>query len=348
MKALWILFLTLFAINTWASDGLTIHTSEFGVGKFHRYDNKVHTYAPGHAWAPFILADHVDFRKPAVVKNTDGSFSVFYSTLDELISSVVKISHEQNQKVSVLNIHGHGLPGTMWFPKDLRTLRSPECSDWISSVQGSDEANYEQYYSAVSVGQIMQVRAIGNSPGYHMSCTTGLSEWQEGVAKNKAFLQALNADAQIHFLSCVVGLGPVGETFTKGLAKLFFPQGGGQVETSMAFGLGDWSMHEGMSFWDYQSQKQVEHDNLIYVVNREDREIMQKGNIRIVTFSNNSWQTGQLANQDFMSLGFVTTEPLISPILSEGVSLESQVPKRVRVPGTNFFVAVIKNGDQPN
>ena len=343
MKALWILFLSLFAMNSWASEGLTIHTSEFGVGKFHRYDNKVHSYAPGHSWAPFILADQVDFRKPAVIKNTDGSFSVFYSTLDELISSVIKISQEQNQKISVLNIHGHGLPGTMWFPKDISTLRSPECSDWSHSAQGTDKANYQQYYSAVSVGQIMQIRAIGNSPGYHMSCTTGLSEWQDGVAKNKAFLQALNADAQIHFLSCVVGLGRVGEDFTKGLAKLFFPQGGGQVETSMDFGLGDWSMNEGMGFWDYQSQNQVEHDNSIYVINHQDREIMQKGNIRIVTFAHKAWQSGQLANQDFMPLGFVAGEPLLIPILSEALTLESDVPKRIRVPGTNFFVDVIKN-----
>ena len=98
-----------------------------------------------------------------------------------------------------------------------------------------------------------------------------------GVAKAAEFKSVLARDIQIHFLSCVVGLGSNGETFTRGIADLLLTAGGGgRVETSMNFGLGDWSMPEGMGFWDLQSDAQVDHDNSLYTKNHTDREIAQK------------------------------------------------------------------------
>ena len=257
-----------------------------------------------------------------------------------MLASVVKLSHDQNQKVAVLNVHGHGLPGAMWFPKDAAALNSWGCADWKDAANGSDSANYDQYYSPVSVSEIEQIRDMSNNPGVHMSCTTGLSEWQTAVAKAPEFKAALASNAQLHFLSCVVGLGTLGENFTKGMAALLLPNGSGRVETSMNFGLGDWSMPGGMGFWDFVSQEQVDHDNGIYPVDHKDAEIAQKGTIRVASFAGAQWGTSLLANRDVMVLSYenFAGEHLI-PILSKRVDVpHAQVPSRIRVPGTNAYV----------
>jgi hypothetical protein len=107
-----------------ATSGLVIHTAEFGVGKFHRYDNKQHSYSANNAWAAFILADNMNDLQTTSQKNADGSYTVFFSSLADMIQTVMKISQTEGKKVSVLNVHGHGLPGAMWFPKDQSTLNS--------------------------------------------------------------------------------------------------------------------------------------------------------------------------------------------------------------------------------
>jgi hypothetical protein len=337
----------LFTSASFASNGLVIHTTEFGVGKFHRYDNQQHAYGTQNAWAPYILPQNAPTDKALTVKNADGSFTVFFSTLDEMMSSVVAISQAAGQKVSVLNVHGHGLPGAMWFPKDQATLDGWSCGDWRRAASGADVDNYDQYYGAVEVGEIEQIRQISNSSGYHMSCTTGASEWREGVAKNPAFKAALNVDVQLHFLSCVVGLGSVGAQFTNDIASIVAGQNG-HVETSMAFGLGDWSMPEGMGFWDMQSEQQVDNDNAKYPVDRKDREIAQKGSIRLASFASGAWTTSVLADRDFMSLGFESSmlnqrsiqkshKRVIAPLASAPMG---PVPTRVRVPGTKSYVMI--------
>src|SRR5438046_1010516 len=107
----------LVASAAFASQGLIVHTLEFGVGKFHRADNLVHAYGAS-AWTPYILPADAGTDKVLVQNNADGSVTVFYSTLDDMIASVVKVAEARGQKVSVLNVHGHGLPGGMWFPPD--------------------------------------------------------------------------------------------------------------------------------------------------------------------------------------------------------------------------------------
>lgn len=325
-----------------ASNGLVIHTTEFGVGKFHRYDNQVHPYGAANAWTPYILPAGAATSQAVTVKNADGSYTVFFSTLDEMMTSVAQISQATGQKVSVLNVHGHGLPGAMWFPKDAATLNGWTCDDWRQAANGADVDNYNQYYGAVTVDEIMQIRQVSNNPNVKMMCTTGANEWRAGVTKNPAFKAAFNDDAQIHFISCVVGLGTVGDAFTKEIASIVLPNSTGHVQTSMAFGLGDWSMPEGMGFWDYQSDAQVNQDNAKYPVNHKDREIAQQGSIRMASFTGGTWSTSILAQRDFMMLGFEAT------ILGRRLTQEPQmfipagpVPTRVRVPGTNAYVAVV-------
>ena len=91
------------------------------------------------------------------------------------------------------------------------------------------------------------------------------------------------SDAQLHLFSCIVGLGWAGKRFTYNLAGILFSGENSRVEAAMNFGLGDWSMPAGMGFWDYLSVDQLNRDNSKYPVDRNDRELMQKGQIRFVT-----------------------------------------------------------------
>jgi hypothetical protein len=275
-----------------------------------------------------------------ITDNADGSVTIYFVTLDDLLANAAKVSAERTQPISVLNVHGHGMPGGMWFPKDAAEYDSLMCWDWRRAAEGADEDNYRQYYSAVSKDEVMQIRQMGENAEPHFACVTGLSAWRAAVAKLPAFKAALASDAQVHFLSCVVGLGKAGENFTRGLADLLFASGSkARVETSTNFGLGDWSMPEGMGFWDYLSDDQIERDAVNYPAHRQDREVAQKGTIRVALSGRD---TSLLSGRDFMSLAF---EPRLlgTPVVeSFAIQAESAQPSRVRVPGTNVYVSRIK------
>lgn len=343
MKFFLILLSLSLGTSAFASQGLVIHSAEFGVGKFHRYDNKVHPYDHASAWSPYILPDQASSDQPLVQKNSDGSFTVFFSTLEELVHSIVQLSQSEHQKISVLNVHGHGLPGAMWFPKDAAALSDWQCGDWKSAADGQDQDNYEQYYSAVSVGEIQQIRQMAENPNIQMGCTTGLKQWTEAAQKTPQLKSVFADDAQLHFLSCVVGLGTAGARFTQGMAELLLPRGSGHVETSVDFGLGDWSMNEGMGFWDLQSEAQVDHDNSVYVVNRKDLEIAQKGTIRLASYSGSRWDTALLSNRDFMSLSFEKVISGTTVAEERGPQFFDFWPARIRIPGTQAYAAVLRH-----
>jgi len=322
-----------------ASQGLVIHTAEFGVGKFHRADNAVHAYSADHSWVPYILANGARTDQPLVQKNQDGSYTVFFLTLEDMISSVMRIAKDEKQPVSVLNVHGHGLPGRMWFPKNEFIMKGWTCDEWREAASGSDSANYRQYYSPMSAMQVEQIRSMSNNPNLAIGCTTGLEEWREALAKTPEFKNIFAPDAQIHFLSCVVGLGTVGEAFTQGIAALLLSHPAGRVETSVNFGLGDWSMPAGMGFWDYIDDEQLKRDGALYSKNRNDSEIAQKGTIRVAVYSGD-WRTSLYADRPFMSIRF---QPTIEGFEVREVRTPYsavETPSRIRVPGTNAFVTV--------
>ncbi len=339
-------FSLLLALGAQASEGLTIYASEFGVGKFHRYDNQVHAYDPQSSWTNYILPTGANSDPVLSQKNSDGSYTIFYSTLEEMIQTSIHIATTEQKPISVLNIHGHGLPGAMWFPMDAAALNSGECAAWRQAASGQDADNYRQYYSAVSVDDIMQIRRMSNLSdiGAFVGCITTLSHWKKVIARNPQVTQLLARDAQIHFASCVVGLGKAGELFTTGIAELLLAKGPGRVTTSTNFGLGDWSMPEGMGFWDYQSASQVDKDNANYVAHKKDREIAQKGTLRIVSLQNDQWKSTLLANQDFMPLSF--TKKLQGKVVPEAAPATNTLvpPNRVRIPGTSSFVVLRKAG----
>lgn len=336
-----------------ASPGLTVYAEEVGVGKFHRYDNQVHPYGAASAWLPYVLPKQAATDQTTTVENPDGSVSIFFLTLDDLLASVARMASQRHEPVSVLNIHGHGLPGGMWFPANASFQQSMECSSWNQAASGSDSDNYAQYYEPVDADEVQGIREMSQTANYHGTCTTGVAEWQAEVAKTPQFRSSLAPDAQVHFLSCVVGLGEAGRVFTEGVARLLFPDGHGAVETSVNFGLGDWSMPQGMGFWDMRDDAQMKNDGDIYSKDRKDSEIAQSGTIRLVVGGLSGWHSAMLTDQSFMTLGFEPGLPPISPAPTGSPGNESFVPEklrspdaeapvpppwRVRVPGTRAYV----------
>lgn len=328
------------------SRGLVIHAAEWGVGKFHRKDNQVHAYPNNSSWAPFILGNSAQIgNNPEIQKNTDNSYSVFFSTLDELMTTVETLAKQNGQTVQVLNLHGHGLPGAMWFPRDQQILNSMDCYSWKSAANGSDNTNYSQYYSAISAKDIEYIRQASQSTNSSMGCTTGLRDWKLILAKHPQFKSALAEDVKIHFLSCVVGLGPAGEAFANGLATLLLNTNSpAEIQTSVNFGLGDWSMPEGMGFWDYQTDEQLAHDNKIYPKNRQDREIAQKGIIRKTQNLNQGPVSILLSEQTAMPLD---ESEITGPITHEVVNTRSlqfmlRPMMKIRIPGTTFETSYVE------
>ena len=330
--------------------GLVIHAAEIGVGKFHRKDNSVHPYAANNIWSAYIMPNGTGETTPVVVNQKDGSVSIFFSSLQELLETSLKISKERNQPISILNLNGHGTPGGMWFPMDEAQRKSVLCSSWREAAKANDRENYDQYYSPVEKSQIMQIRSLADSSGSaNYPCITGVDEWKKVVARIPGLKAAFALDAQLHFFSCTVGLGKRGDKFTKGIAELLLSSEQGRVETSLPFGLGDWSMSEGMGFWDYQSDSQLDHDNANYPNHRKDSEQMQKGHIRVAVLKSakdNQIESvsGLIKNVDFMYPGKDTRIP--SQIQNDIQYTESEftvAPEFIRIPGTQVILKKLAN-----
>jgi hypothetical protein len=339
MRYLMILVSSLLFVSSWASAGLVINAAEIGIGKFHRYDNSVHPYESSNAWTPYILPADADLKTPIVMENADHSITVFFSTLEELLGKVAQISNERNEEVSVLNFNAHGLPGGMWFPVNEGLKNSFECWQWNAAATGSDKANYDQYYSPVSKQDVLKIREFSQSGG-GIPCVTGLNQWKAVLGKMPAVKTAFAKNLRINLLSCVVGLGPVGDKFMTGLGALLSDSDQVQLRSSLYFGLGDWSMPEGMGFWDYQTDEQLTHDNSIYGVNRKDREIMQKGKMRVTALVKGSWQSTVLEEQDFMTLDRDSSDLSQAKWGKESFSRWSKKPESIRIPGTAVYESV--------
>jgi hypothetical protein len=327
-----------------AEDGLTVNVAEIGIGKFHRMDNSVHPYADDNIWKPYVLANDASMATPQTIQNKNGSFTIFFSNLDELMGAMEKLSANQHAKIKNLNMNAHGMPGHMWYPKDAKTQSGFGCMQWRQSASAEDQSNYDQYYSPISKSEIMQMRELSNhsSVGMGVTCVTGLKEWSDLAPKHN--LKSLfTTDAQIHFMSCIVGLGTMGDEFTKGIAALLLSGDSARVQASLMFGLGDWSMPEGMGFWDYQNDTQLDHDNATYPKDRSDREQMQKGSVRTAGLLNGNVASSIMTGRDFMfndgrDPGTLSTSSLeMAPMISTG-----PLPKSIRIPGTTVHATVFK------
>jgi len=280
--------------------GLVVHATEIGMAKFHRRDNQVHPYPAGSAWIDDVAPDGDLSATPIVREDADGAVSVYYSNLEELLRALVDLSRSRNARISVLNVNSHGIPGGVWFPKDAAQARKGECGDWRKAATGPDKHNYDQYYSLPPKNSILALRKIAVSDtGY--TCTTGTKAWIEVAARVPGLKDAFADDARVQFHACLLGLGPAGERFTKTIAGLLLSGKTATVTTSMAFGLGDWSTPEGMGFWDYEDDWQLQHDADRYSTTRKDRDIMRKGSIRVAFNTGGDWSTRVVGGLQFMT-----------------------------------------------
>lgn len=322
------------------ADSLTINAAEFGIGKFHRRDNKEHAYESSNAWAVFILPDGVPTTTAYVKKNGETNYTVFYTSLEELFNKTIELSKQTGLKVGQFNINAHGLPGGMWFPSTIQNRDSFECGSWRAAANNSDDDNYNQYYSTVSKSELLAYDRMAEGPSVPgFQCIAGIKAWETVVGKVPAITGVFTTDAQVHLLSCMVGKGTLGDKYTQGIAKLLFPQGGTQrVMTSIKLGLGDWSMPDGMGFWAYMSDEQLDRDNERYPIDRKDSEMAQKGDIRVADMSGKSVRSGLIKQQDLMLLTHDTrsaskAKPAPAPVFDK-----SELPASIRIPGTGVKV----------
>ena len=330
-----------------SQDSLIIHAAEWGVAKFHRVDNKAHPYAADHAWYPAILPDKMEMTDPSqTLVNADGSYTVFFSHLEALIQQVGEISEKTGKKIAVLNIHTHGAPGILGFPATAEDEASFMCDSWKDEAGGSDSLSFEHYYSPVAKEDIMYFRKLAKNPNpMFVGCATKLSDFTKVLKKYPNTPSYFTSSAVIHMLACLVGLDKAGQAFTEGLAKLFFPQGGGRIEASTYFGLGDWSLPEGMGFWDYQNDAQLEHDNSLYGSAKKDRDFMQKGTVRVSqSVSAQKIETVLLKDIQYMSTLEETKSESATSVMRENPLSENSLfaitqpilePRWIHIPGTN-------------
>lgn len=269
-----------------ATSGLTIHLVEIGVGKFHRQDNKTHPYGPFHDWKNYILPDSIQTvdQTPLKVKNTDGSYSVFISNLDEALRSMIEISESEQKEIRLINLNGHSGPGKVGLPMDQETMNSELCSHWKEAANSTDDSkNYDQYYSATPKEIIFKITEKSNDLSSYSkpSCSVGVNEWKKMVEKNYLIKNLLSKNAQIHILSCLVGLGKRGEYFANHLAEILFTTEKQRIFTATKSGLGDWSIKKGMRFHSYLNDQEYDAFTKKYPVIKKDRPFSQKGDIRV-------------------------------------------------------------------
>ena len=283
------------------------------MSKFHRYDNSVHAYPASSAWLPDIAPDG-DLSATPIVFDSANGVTVIFSNLEELLNAVVDVSRKKGVQVGVLNINAHGLPGGTWFPKDEKQKKSGECASLRKLGSAPDKESYKLYYTMPSREQVMALHKLAVMRG-GVSCVTDAPAWREVVARVPGVQGLFSDNAVVRFESCLVGLGPAGEDFGKSLARLLLTGKDARVESSVNLGLADWSMPEGMGFWDYQDEYQLQRDAEKYDRTRKDRDVMQKGTIRVTS---GAGATQLIKDQYFMATGK-------GPV---GSALVSQAPPR--------------------
>ncbi|MDD2773447.1 MAG: hypothetical protein PHP45_07100 [Elusimicrobiales bacterium] len=312
-----------------ATAEIIINATEMGVGGFHRYDNKAHDYGKNNAQSAHIPPDHAESgelakayiqkdgsvkigfspivqkgQHPVVVDQGKGVVSVQFESLEELLKTIVAVAKQKQAKIAVFNINAHGAPGMIAVPQKSGN-RFPK--------EKTDEANYKDYYSTYfGKERIFELREGSKHPEYglrHIWYPSNLQTWREVISEIPDIKSYFTEDAQIHFLACLVGLGPLGKDFTENVAALLLDGDKAAVQTSTAFGAVDWSMPEGMGFWDYQNDEQLKHDQEVYPVHREDRETRQKAAIRLAYKKDGKWTSVLVGNQDFMTTGRKPLDP---------------------------------------
>ena len=288
---------------------LVVDAVDTVMGNFHRYDNRRHPYGPGNYWADFIGTGYGPGSAFAR-QDADGVVTIEFSDLEDLLRTLVKVAAKEHAQVAVLNISSHGHPGGSWFPPDEEAMNGGACQAWMQTAQSPDAVSYRLYYSDLYKGDIESMRRVSARANPYFDCATGADDWRRVASRIKGIYSVFAPGAQIHFDSCLTGLGKAGEGFVKAVAETLFPHGGGNVVASMDYGLTDWSMPKGMGFWDYQNDAQLARFDKLYPKDRQDSEFAQTGSVRVASYQNGAWTTFVVGGLSVMP---IDATPLFSP-----------------------------------
>ncbi len=297
-----------------ADKGLVIDAVDVVMARFHRYDNKVHPYGRNDFWRDFVAIGG-DPGWAETRRNPDGTLTIEFSNLEDLLGALVRASRKENAKIAVLNINAHGLPGGNIFPRDEEAMDGDACQGWMQIAQSSDLAAYREYYSPVDKGDIEDFRMASAQAHPYFECLSGAGAWKEAARRVKGLSSVFAPGAQVHFDSCLTGLGKAGEVLVQTVAQVLFPDGGGNVVAAADYGLSDGSMANGMGFWDYQNDAQLERFNEIYPRRRQDSEFAQPGTIRVAVYRDGAWTSVLLGGLRVMPAG---DSPLFTQDLAQG------------------------------
>lgn len=317
-----VLFQFAFIGEVLASPGLTIYASEITLGKFHRYGNKVHPYPLNHAARNFILPDGVEVDRVLEVKNGDGSFTIFFNNLEDLLAGVASISKREKKQINLLNIEIHGGPGEIQVPVSYEVYTSQACENHRNKANLSDADYFRGYYGKLYADNYTSIRKMSNNLNdlvYEKECGhSRIDDWKIALDHNPGFVFSLSEDVQINFISCVLGAGKRGAAFSQQLAELLFPGGNlAEIRTTIDLGLLDWSMTEGMGFENYISELKVKIRNGLRDDGASDHDVNRGGYIRLTHYDlvQDRWTNEVRGPQ--MYLKFNSQNTINTPVVNE-------------------------------
>lgn len=225
------------------------------------------------------LQDRVFFDAPNTV-------TFFFTDLEDLLNGLMKIQKSKKQQIDLLNLISHGKPGTLLFPKSGQARLSAECADFRSSASNA-ELGYEQYYGLPDSAYLQEMNQMSHNLGHvGEACSVEVEDFQIAFKKVVGMSQLFTSNAQINVLSCVAGLGPRGQKFSKNLASLLLSHSSsGRLITQIEYGTADWSLpNDSAGFWNYKNDHQLSIDVASYASQQMDSKITQPGRVLITQF----------------------------------------------------------------
>jgi|GEM_PF-6602461 len=295
---------SLFLFSLVFAQTLRIDAIEFSLGKFHRQANMLHPYSQQHAFKSFILPTNADDLKTFSVEQSKTHYSIFFTNLIDLFMMMDQISQTTGNKIQILNMTAHGTPGGLLIPRDPERMKSVECFQWKRSVTEPDGKVYEDYYKFSTIENLKAYEELSKEDHAPLfRCISGHKDWAIAMEQVPRLKTQFSHDAQIHFISCLVGKGELGFKFTESILKTSISIPDSQrVQASQELGLGDWSMDQGMGFWTFLDQEQYSFDFKNYPLFKEDALFKQHGNITTSEFIHGKIKTGVIKDADFLSV----------------------------------------------
>ena len=299
------LFALAFALGAQAQaePDLSVHVSDFDIGKFHRESHRRHPYGKGNVWTNFVLPPDADGTSPVLVTNDDGSRSLFASNLEDVFENLIRLSAETGRKVGTLDLVAHGFPGAISFAADRRAFASGDCEAARKLIAGPDEASYRKYYAGTSLAAHERMLKSSTFANGRIACGSTAVDFKKTASRLTVVQAVFSERARIRILGCNVGRGSVGTLFVSEVAKaLLIPGTDASVTAIRHYGLIDWSIPEGEGFWDVIGESQASRDEQTYPKDEMDSRYMKRGSIAVARFRAGKWRVAVTSDLSILRL----------------------------------------------